>query len=93
MSDRPCTCHPDDSPPVPCAKRYALTECKAAAYDAMRQRVADLEAWHAAGYAGQLESRLAAAEAVLRKIADHAEESPAQAAFWARQALAEARHD
>lgn len=26
---RPCTCHPDDSPPRPCAKRYALSECKA----------------------------------------------------------------
>lgn len=29
-SERPCTCHPDDNPPQPCAKRYALTECKAA---------------------------------------------------------------
>lgn len=28
---RPCTCHPDDNPPVPCAKKYALTECKKAA--------------------------------------------------------------
>ncbi len=27
--DRPCTCHPLDSPPVPCAKKYALDECKA----------------------------------------------------------------
>lgn len=25
---RPCTCHPDDDPPVPCAEKYALTECK-----------------------------------------------------------------
>lgn len=25
---RPCTCHPDDNPPVPCAKQYALTECR-----------------------------------------------------------------
>ena len=25
---RTCTCHPDDNPPVPCAKQYALTECK-----------------------------------------------------------------
>lgn len=24
---RPCTCHPDDNPPVPCARRYALAEC------------------------------------------------------------------
>lgn len=28
---RPCTCHPGDNPPVPCAKQYALTECKAVA--------------------------------------------------------------
>ncbi len=27
---RPCTCHPDDNPPVPCAQKYALSECKAA---------------------------------------------------------------
>ncbi len=26
--ERPCTCHPDDNPPVPCAKKYALSECK-----------------------------------------------------------------
>lgn len=26
----PCTCHPDDSPPVPCARKYALSECLAA---------------------------------------------------------------
>lgn len=29
-ADRTCTCHPDDSPPVPCAQKYALTECRAA---------------------------------------------------------------
>ena len=28
--ERGCTCHPDDSPPVPCARKYALTECRAA---------------------------------------------------------------
>ena len=28
--ERPCTCHPGDNPPQPCAKRYALAECKAA---------------------------------------------------------------
>lgn len=31
MNDRPCTCHPDDNPPVPCPKQYALSECRAAA--------------------------------------------------------------
>jgi hypothetical protein len=26
---RQCTCHPSDNPPVPCAKKYALSECRA----------------------------------------------------------------
>ena len=26
-----CTCHPDDSPPRPCMRRYAFSECTAAA--------------------------------------------------------------
>lgn len=34
---RPCTCHPDDNPPMPCAQRYALTECR-------EQRLLDVEA-------------------------------------------------
>jgi len=28
--ERKCTCHPDDNPPVPCAKQYALSECREA---------------------------------------------------------------
>lgn len=28
---RPCTCHPDDNPPSPCAEMYALDECRKAA--------------------------------------------------------------
>lgn len=28
--ERPCTCHPDDNPPAPCAQQYALNECRAA---------------------------------------------------------------
>lgn len=31
LTGRPCTCHPDDKPPVPCPKKYALSECRAAA--------------------------------------------------------------
>ena len=27
---RTCTCHPDDNPPVPCARQYAYHECVAA---------------------------------------------------------------
>lgn len=30
QADRPCTCHPDDKPPVPCAQKYSLNECRAA---------------------------------------------------------------
>lgn len=28
---RTCTCHPDDSPPTPCAEKYALGDCELAA--------------------------------------------------------------
>lgn len=28
---RPCTCHPDDNPPIPCPQKFALSECRAAA--------------------------------------------------------------
>lgn len=26
---RPCTCHPDDNPPSPCPRKFALAECRA----------------------------------------------------------------
>ena len=28
---RTCTCHPSDSPPQPCPRKFALTECRIAA--------------------------------------------------------------
>lgn len=28
---RTCTCHPDDKPPVPCPRKFALTHCRMAA--------------------------------------------------------------
>lgn len=31
---RSCTCHPDDNPPQPCPRKFALTDCKAAAASA-----------------------------------------------------------
>lgn len=32
MTDtRTCTCHPDDFPPIPCPRKFALTDCRAAA--------------------------------------------------------------
>jgi hypothetical protein len=27
---RTCTCHPDDNPPKPCPRKFALSECRAA---------------------------------------------------------------
>lgn len=30
-NSHPCTCHPDDNPPVPRPKKYALGECRKAA--------------------------------------------------------------
>ena len=27
---RKCTCHPDDNPPSPCARRYATRDCRIA---------------------------------------------------------------
>ena len=55
----PCTCHPDDNPPVPCAKRYALSECRAARpiawrWDEARYRPGDLRGrqWVYNRYAG-----------------------------------------
>jgi len=29
--DRQCTCHPDDNPPKPCPRKFALRECREAA--------------------------------------------------------------
>ena len=31
IDTRGCTCHPTDSPPEPCPRKFALTECRAAA--------------------------------------------------------------
>ena len=35
---RTCTCHPDDNPPVPCAKAYALAVCRKVAADNEAQK-------------------------------------------------------
>jgi len=47
---RPCSCHQGDCPPTPCAKQYALSDCKAVAaakttserVEKLRQERADL---------------------------------------------------
>lgn len=46
MTDtRSCTCHPDDSPPSPCQRKFSLTECKDAEIAALRaERDAALKA-------------------------------------------------
>lgn len=38
---RTCTCHPDDNPPVPCPRKYALNECIAAALTARLEAAED----------------------------------------------------
>lgn len=44
---RPCTCHPDDKPPVPCAQKYALAECRVEALaEAMWQLLDDMRTPH-----------------------------------------------
>lgn len=45
---RPCTCHPDDNPPVPCPRMYALQDCRRAAalaaeIESLRARMADMQ--------------------------------------------------
>ena len=36
---RPCTCHPDDNPPVPCPQKFAFSECVADAERKALERV------------------------------------------------------
>jgi len=58
---RPCTCHPDDSPPVPCAKKYALNECRAAAQADERVPLTD----------EQIEAQIEARDALLDFISEN----------------------
>ena len=39
---RPCTCHPDDHPPVPCQQKFALAECRESAAQALLDRAYEL---------------------------------------------------
>ncbi len=43
MTNRSCTCHPDDNPPVPCPQKFALSECKAA--DALERVRDEFSSW------------------------------------------------
>ena len=54
---RPCTCHPDDNPPVPCAEKYAYTECVTDEQERVRsyqreaqQRLRQEQPWLCAGW-------------------------------------------
>jgi hypothetical protein len=35
---RTCSCHPDDNPPSPCPRRFALRECRAAELEKLAER-------------------------------------------------------
>ena len=46
--ERPCTCHQDDNPPVPCTRQYALNECRAAVSEPTEAQIeAATDAWQA----------------------------------------------
>lgn len=82
MSDRPCTCHPDDNPPRPCPQKYALTECREAAdkeslADEIERLRAERDAWEGTAQwhykeAFALRARLAEALDVLQGCSDTA---------------------
>jgi len=73
LSGRPCTCHPDDSPPSPCPQKYALSHCR----HSERYQVADMQpspvsvsafaAWHPVHGLGPVN------EIALRDQVDHAQ--------------------
>ncbi len=35
---RTCTCHPDDNPPSPCPRKFALTHCREAELEKLAER-------------------------------------------------------
>ena len=39
---RSCTCHPDDKPPTPCRRKYALRDCRIADVAARLRYAADV---------------------------------------------------
>jgi dATP/dGTP diphosphohydrolase len=73
-AQHPCTCHPDDNPPVPCPRRYAYGECVEAA---LTQAVVDAaiividrydhpETFEAEDYRRSVSNLRAAVDALLR---------------------------
>ena len=81
-TERPCTCHPDDNPPVPCPRKYALSECRKAdsQFDdklggpernaTLRELIAEIDRplWRAAAHArlDELEAQLSATDATAK---------------------------
>lgn len=59
---RTCHCHPDDNPPVPCPRKFALNTCRHA--DLLRDMTECYEEWEVDGgdvrrWIGKLEKILA----------------------------------
>ena len=72
---RPCTCHPDDNPPVPCPRMYALQDCRRAAalaaeIESLRARMADMQGERDAAELSRdaAHARLAEAERTIARL-------------------------
>jgi len=96
---KPCTCHPDDNPPIPCAKQYALSECRSvadaagASEDALSQiavvvkdLIECLMLWNGQAFAGLDMDALAGLRDELNDIAKESSNDLMQAAWSARDA-------
>lgn len=75
---RTCTCHPDDNPPSPCPRRFALSECRAAEleklaelnrYDIIGRELDGLLAnGELADYDDEIANRVAEAAKIVRAV-------------------------
>lgn len=76
MSDRPCTCHPDDNPPRPCPGQFALRDCFAAALLAKDEEIARLRAERQSAREGALKlfSEITALKTVMIAAAEEIQE-------------------
>jgi len=81
---RSCTCHPDDNPPRPCPRKYALNDCRAAARlassDALREAAqAIVTAWERRRAEGRILTLTPEAYEALRAALASAGELPGAA--------------
>lgn len=75
---RSCTCHPDDNPPSPCPRTFALTECREAELERLAElnrydsvgRVLDclLQNGELADYDSEIANRIADAAKIVRAV-------------------------